>query len=209
MSFSVPLLSYIPNKIMLNIVLFGPPGAGKGTQSEKLVKDYQLVHLSTGDIFRYNIKNNTELGQLAKSFIDKGNLVPDEVTINMLQAEADKHPQAKGFIFDGFPRTTAQAIALDAFLNSKDTSISLMLALSVSEDELIKRLLLRGKDSGRADDSDEAIIRNRISVYNEQTAVAAEYYNQQNKYHQIDGIGSIDEIYQRLQNVINQHSQAI
>lgn len=209
MSFSVPLLSYIPNKIMLNIVLFGPPGAGKGTQSEKLVKDYQLVHLSTGDIFRYNIKNNTELGQLAKSFIDKGNLVPDEVTINMLQAEADKHPEAKGFIFDGFPRTTAQAIALDAFLNSKDTSISLMLALSVSEDELIKRLLLRGKDSGRADDSDEAIIRNRISVYNEQTAVAAEYYNQQNKYHQIDGIGSIDEIYQRLQNVINQHSQAI
>jgi adenylate kinase len=209
MSFSVPLLSYIPNKIMLNIVLFGPPGAGKGTQSEKLVKDYQLVHLSTGDIFRYNIKNNTELGQLAKSFIDKGNLVPDEVTINMLQAEADKHPEAKGFIFDGFPRTTAQAIALDAFLNSKDTSISLMLALSVSEDELIKRLLLRGKDSGRADDSDEAIIRNRISVYNEQTAVAAEYYNQQNKYHQIDGIGSIDDIYQRLQNVINQHSQAI
>jgi adenylate kinase len=127
----------------------------------------------------------------------------------MLQAEADKHPEAKGFIFDGFPRTTAQAIALDAFLNSKNTSISLMLALSVSEDELIKRLLLRGKDSGRADDSDEAIIRNRISVYNEQTAVAAEYYNQQNKYHQIDGIGSIDEIYQRLQNVINQHSQAI
>lgn len=209
MSFSVPLLSYIPNKIMLNIVLFGPPGAGKGTQSEKLVKDYQLVHLSTGDIFRYNIKNNTELGQLAKSFMDKGNLVPDEVTINMLQAEADKHPEAKGFIFDGFPRTTAQAIALDAFLNTKNTSISLMLALSVSEDELIKRLLLRGKDSGRADDSDEAIIRNRISVYNEQTAVAAEYYNQQNKYHQIDGIGSIDEIYQRLQNVINQHSQAI
>jgi len=209
MSFSVPLLSYIPNKIMLNIVLFGPPGAGKGTQSEKLVKDYQLVHLSTGDIFRYNIKNNTELGQLAKSFMDKGNLVPDEVTINMLQAEADKHPEAKGFIFDGFPRTTAQAIALDAFLNSKNTSISLMLALSVSEDELIKRLLLRGKDSGRADDSDEAIIRNRISVYNEQTAVAAEYYNRQNKYHQIDGIGSIDEIYQRLQNVINQHSQAI
>ena len=209
MSFSVPLLSYIPNKIMLNIVLFGPPGAGKGTQSEKLVKDYQLVHLSTGDIFRYNIKNNTELGQLAKSFIDKGNLVPDEVTINMLQAEADKHPEAKGFIFDGFPRTTAQAVALDAFMSSKNSSISMMLALAVSEDELIKRLLLRGKDSGRADDSDEAIIRNRISVYNEQTAVAAEYYNQQNKYHQIDGIGSIDDIYQRLQNVINQHSQAI
>jgi adenylate kinase len=194
---------------MLNIVLFGPPGAGKGTQSEKLVKDYQLVHLSTGDIVRYNIKNNTELGQLAKSFMDKGNLVPDEVTINMLQAEVDKHPEAKGFIFDGFPRTTAQAVALDAFMSSKNTSISMMLALAVSEDELIKRLLLRGKDSGRADDSDEAIIRNRISVYNEQTAVAAEYYNEQKKYYKVDGIGSIEDIYLRIQKAINHHSQAI
>ncbi len=193
---------------MLNIVLFGPPGAGKGTQSEKLVNQYQLVHLSTGDIFRFNMKNNTDLGQLAKSYIDKGNLVPDEVTINMLEAEVEKHPDAKGFIFDGFPRTTAQAIALDTFLSSKQTSISLMLALSVSEDELIKRLLLRGKDSGRADDSDEAIIRNRIAVYNEQTAVAAEFYNKQNKFHNIDGVGSIDEIFTRLQNVINQHQQA-
>lgn len=193
---------------MLNIVLFGPPGAGKGTQSEKLVNQYQLVHLSTGDIFRFNMKNNTALGQLAKSYIDKGNLVPDEVTINMLEAEVEKHPDAKGFIFDGFPRTTAQAIALDTFLSSKQTSISLMLALSVSEDELIKRLLLRGKDSGRADDSDESIIRNRIAVYNEQTAVAAEFYNKQNKFHNIDGVGSIDEIFTRLQNVINQHQQA-
>ena len=194
---------------MLNIVLFGPPGAGKGTQSERLVKDFQLVHLSTGDIFRFNIKNNTELGQLAKSFMDKGNLVPDEVTINMLQAEADKHPEAKGFIFDGFPRTTAQAVALDAFMSSKNSSISMMIALSVNEDELIKRLLLRGQDSGRADDSDEAIIRNRISVYNEQTAVAADYYDDQNKYYKIDGLGSIEEIYERIQKAINHHRQSL
>jgi adenylate kinase len=126
----------------------------------------------------------------------------------MLEAEVEKHPEAKGFIFDGFPRTTAQAIALDTFLSSKQTSISLMLALSVSEDELIKRLLLRGKDSGRADDSDESIIRNRIAVYNEQTAVAADFYNQQNKFHNIDGVGSIDEIFSRLQTVINHHQQA-
>jgi adenylate kinase len=127
----------------------------------------------------------------------------------MLQAEVDKHPEAKGFIFDGFPRTTAQAVALDAFMSSKNTSISMMLALAVSEDELIKRLLLRGKDSGRADDSDEAIIRNRISVYNEQTAVAAEYYNEQKKYYKVDGIGSIEDIYLRIQKAINHHSQAI
>ena len=143
---------------MLNIVLFGPPGAGKGTQSIKLVEKFNLVHLSTGDVFRYNIKNETPLGQLAKSYMDKGNLVPDEVTINMLKAEVEKQPDAKGFIFDGFPRTTAQAEALDAFLAEKGTAVSMMLALQVDEDELVKRLLLRGKDSGRADDTDESII---------------------------------------------------
>jgi adenylate kinase len=187
---------------MLNIVLFGPPGAGKGTQSAKLVDTFQLVHLSTGDIFRYNIKNETELGKLAKTYIDKGELVPDEVTISMLEKEVEQIQDAKGFIFDGFPRTVNQANALDAFLKNRNTEISMMLALNVDEDELVKRLLIRGKDSGRADDSDESIIRNRIKVYNEQTAIAAEYYNQQGKYHGINGIGSIDEIFNRLSAII-------
>ena len=183
---------------MLNIVLFGPPGAGKGTQAEKLVNHYGLVHLSTGDIFRANIKGETELGKLAKSYMDGGNLVPDEVTIKMLESEVDKNPSAKGFIFDGFPRTTPQAKALELFLEEKNTAISVMLALDVAEQELIKRLLLRGKDSGRADDANEAVIANRISVYNEQTAVVADFYNTQNKFEKIDGIGSIAEIFKRL-----------
>ena len=140
---------------MLNIVLFGAPGAGKGTQAEKLISKYSLVHLSTGDIFRANIKGATELGTLAKSYIDAGNLVPDEVTIKMLESEVDKNPTAEGFIFDGFPRTTPQAEALETFLKGKGATISVMLALDVSEQELIKRLLLRGKASGRADDANE------------------------------------------------------
>lgn len=187
---------------MLNIVLFGPPGAGKGTQAERLIKKYNLVHLSTGDIFRANIKGETELGKLAQSYMEKGDLVPDEVTIKMLEAEVDKNPSVKGFIFDGFPRTTAQANALDDFLTKKGTSISKMLALMVNEEELIQRLLLRGKDSGRADDQDESIIANRIKVYNEQTAVVADFYKKQDKFQKIDGIGSIDEIFDRLCNSI-------
>ena len=188
---------------MLNIVLIGPPGAGKGTQAAKLVDKYSLVHLSTGDIFRANIKGETELGKLAKSYMDKGDLVPDEVTISMLEAEVDKNPQAKGFIFDGFPRTTPQAEALDRFLTSKNTAISIMLALDVPKEELIKRLLERGKDSGRADDLDESIIANRIKVYNEQTAVVADFYAAQNKFEKINGVGSIEDIFNRLCSAID------
>jgi len=183
---------------MLNIVLFGPPGAGKGTQAEKLIAKYNLAHLSTGDIFRANIKGETELGVLAKSYMDGGNLVPDEVTIKMLEAEVNKNPEATGFIFDGFPRTTVQAEALATFLKGKGTEISVMLALNVAEEELIKRLLLRGKDSGRADDQDANIIANRIKVYNDQTAVVADFYSAQNKFQKIDGVGSINDIFERL-----------
>ncbi|GIR11658.1 MAG: adenylate kinase [Cryomorphaceae bacterium] len=179
---------------MLNLVLFGPPGAGKGTQAARLVEKYHLVHLSTGDIFRSNIKEGTDLGQLAKSYIDKGALVPDEVTIGMLEAEVNSNSNAKGFIFDGFPRTSAQAEALDAFLSSKDTEVSFMLALEVDENELITRLLERGKSSGRADDQDAGIIKNRIQVYENETAVLKTYYANQNKFFGIEGVGSIESI---------------
>lgn len=189
---------------MLNIVLFGPPGAGKGTQSEKLIERYGLVHLSTGDIFRANIKGNTELGQLAKSYIDKGALVPDEVTIKMLESEVVKHEDPKGFIFDGFPRTTAQAGALDTFLSSKDTSITFMLALEVPEDELRERLRLRAETSGRTDDADPEIIQNRIDTYNRETAPVAEFYQGQNKYIGINGVGSIEDISERLFDAIGE-----
>lgn len=183
---------------MLNIVLFGPPGAGKGTQSTKLIEQYGLVHLSTGDIFRANIKGGTDLGILAKQFIDNGQLVPDEVTIGMLASEVNQHTDAKGFIFDGFPRTQAQAKALDELLLSKGTSISMMLALEVEEEELRKRLLLRGKDSGRADDQDPTVIQKRIDVYNGETMPVKDYYTAQGKYKGIDGIGAIETIFNAL-----------
>lgn len=188
---------------MLNIVLFGPPGAGKGTQSENIIKHFGLSHLSTGDIFRANIKNNTDLGLLAKSYMDKGDLVPDEVTIKMLESEYDKVPGAKGFIFDGFPRTEAQAAALDSFLESKGTSITKMLALEVGDDELMKRLLERGKSSGRSDDANPDIIRNRINEYNNKTAPLKNYYTKQNKFVSVNGIGSVDEIFERLKKALN------
>lgn len=183
---------------MLNLVLFGPPGSGKGTQSAKLIEKYGLVHLSTGDIFRANIKGATELGKLAQSYMDKGDLVPDEVTIRMLESEVDKHTAPKGFIFDGFPRTAAQATALDTFLATKSTAISGMLALEVDNDELKKRLLLRGKDSGRADDQNPEIIANRINEYNTKTAPLKTFYEAQGKYRGVKGVGEIDEIFAAL-----------
>jgi len=183
---------------MLNIVLFGPPGAGKGTQSEMLIKEYQLVHLATGDIFRFNIKNGTELGKLAQGYMDQGKLVPDEVTIKMLKAEVEKHPEAKGFIFDGFPRTNPQAEALDELLASKGTSITCMLALEVPEEELKKRLLKRAEVSGRADDANIEVIENRIAVYKEETAPVKSYFEKQNKLSLIDGTGSVESITERL-----------
>ena len=183
---------------MLNIVLFGPPGAGKGTQAERIKNQYSLIHLSTGDIFRNNIKESTDLGLMAKEFMDKGELVPDEVTIKMLESEVNKHPKTLGFIFDGFPRTTHQAKTLDDFLSSKNLSITKMIALEVANDELISRLFLRGKQSGRADDQDKSIIANRIKVYENQTSVLAEYYKAQNKLATVDGVGSVDEITKRL-----------
>lgn len=183
---------------MLNLVLFGPPGAGKGTQSARLIDTYNLVHLSTGDIFRYNMKEGTELGILAKSYIEKGALVPDEVTIAMLEAEVNANPEAKGFIFDGFPRTSAQAKALDTFLVSKGTAITAMLALEVEEKELVERLLERGKSSGRADDQNPAIIKNRIQVYESETAILKDYYAEQNKFVGIEGVGSIESITESL-----------
>lgn len=188
---------------MLNIVLFGPPGAGKGTQSEKLIARYNLVHLSTGDILRGEIKAGTQLGLEAKKLMDAGNLVPDEVVIGMINSKLEQNKAAKGFIFDGFPRTAAQAEALDKLLASRGTSIAHMLALEVNDEELTKRLLARGKESGRADDQDENIIRNRIREYNNKTAPLKDYYSKQGKYKGVNGIGSIDDIFGLLCAVID------
>ena len=188
---------------MTNIILFGPPGAGKGTQAAFLKEKYNLVHISTGDVFRYNIKNVTDLGRLAKSFMDKGQLVPDEITIDMLSNELDKNPDANGFIFDGFPRTEAQAEALGHLMDDKETQIDAMVALEVDDEILVERLLDRGKTSGRADDAEESIIRNRIKVYYNETAILKSYYEKQNKYFGIDGVGSIEDITGRLSEVID------
>ncbi|NRD24745.1 adenylate kinase [Winogradskyella litoriviva] len=188
---------------MTNIVLFGPPGAGKGTQANFLKEKYDLIHISTGDVFRYNIKNETALGMLAKSYMDKGELVPDQVTIDMLNKEVEKNADANGFIFDGFPRTNAQAKALDELMDSKDSQIDAMVALEVDDEVLVGRLLERGKTSGRADDADESIIRNRIKEYYNKTAILKDYYADQNKYFGVDGVGSIEEITVRLSTVID------
>lgn len=183
---------------MLNLVLFGPPGAGKGTQSANLIKKYNLIHLSTGDILRAEVAAQTPLGIEAKKLMDAGNLVPDEVVIGMINNKLDENKSANGFIFDGFPRTTAQAEALDKLLAQKQTQINHMLALQVPDSELINRLLLRGQESGRADDANEEIIANRIKTYNDKTAPLIQYYQNQGKYTAIDGVGSLPEIFDRL-----------
>lgn len=187
---------------MLNLVLFGPPGAGKGTQSAMLVEKHKLIHLSTGDLLRGEIAAGTELGLEAKKLMDQGLLVPDAVVIGMIGSKLRQNPAAKGFIFDGFPRTVAQAEALDNLLADADTSISGMLALVVEEEELVARLLNRGKDSGRSDDQDENIIRNRIKEYNAKTAPLAEFYNNQGKYTAVKGVGKIEEISAALNEAI-------
>ena len=188
---------------MLNLVLFGPPGAGKGTQSNLLIDKYNLVHLSTGDILRGEITAGTALGLEAKALMDRGDLVPDKVVIGMISSKLDNNPNVNGFIFDGFPRTAAQATALDNLLAEKGTAISAMLSLKVEDAELIRRLLERGKNSGRADDKNEAIIANRINEYNTKTAPLKEYYSAQNKLSEIEGVGSVDEIASKLNQVID------
>ncbi len=188
---------------MLNLVLFGPPGAGKGTQSQNLIDNYQLIHLSTGDLLRSEITQGTALGMEAKKLMDQGILVPDEVVIGMISNKLDSNKDAKGFIFDGFPRTVAQADALDALLASKQSAITGMIALEVSDDELERRLLLRGKESGRPDDANPEVIRKRIVEYNTKTAPVANFYKAQNKFYSIPGVGQIDEIFVSLRQVIN------
>lgn len=183
---------------MVNIILFGPPGSGKGTQAEKLIEKYKLVHISTGDLLRAEIAAKSPLGLEAKSIMDSGRLVPDEVVIGMISKKLDENPTAGGFIFDGFPRTIAQAEALDKLLTAKKYSIHRLLSMQVSEPELIKRLLNRGKTSNRTDDQDEAIVRNRIDEYRKKTMPVAEYYDKQSKLSDIKGEGSIEEIFNRL-----------
>ena len=188
---------------MFNLILFGPPGSGKGTQSERLVEKYQLVHLSTGNLLRSEITGKTPLGMEAKHFIDKGQLVPDEVVIGMVDSFFDKHAEANGFLFDGFPRTKAQAEALDKLLSLKKTEISSVLSLEVNEEELVKRLLNRGKTSGRSDDTDEAVIRKRFDVYKKETSPVAEHYKKAGKFKTLEGEGSVDDIFDRLSATID------
>lgn len=183
---------------MINLILFGPPGSGKGTQAAHLVDKYKLLHISTGDLFRYEMGNDTPLGKEAKSYIEKGELVPDSVTIGMLRNKVEANPDVPGYIFDGFPRTTAQAAALDELLQEKGQSVSKLLMLEVTDEEIIKRLLERGKTSGRADDQDESIISNRIAVYRSETSPVYDFYAEQDKSEKVNGIGSIEEIFGRL-----------
>jgi adenylate kinase len=194
---------------MFNLILFGPPGSGKGTQSEKLVEKYQLIHLSTGNLLREEMSNRTPLGLEAKSFMDKGQLVPDEVVVGMIDSCLEHHKDAAGFLFDGFPRTAAQADALDKLLNLKKTEISLVLALDVTEEELIKRLLNRGKTSGRSDDTNETVIHQRFAVYKNETAPIAEHYKKLRRFQTVKGEGTIDEIFNLICQAIDKRMKTL
>ncbi len=189
---------------MINLILFGPPGSGKGTQAARLSETFDLLHISTGDLFRYEMGNNTPLGQEAKSYIAKGELVPDSVTIGMLKNKVDANPNVAGYIFDGFPRTIPQSEALDKLLAEKNETVSALLALEVDDEEIVKRLLLRGQSSGRSDDNDESIIRNRIEVYNAETTPVFDFYAKKGKSQKIAGVGDIETIFNRLRQEIEQ-----
>jgi adenylate kinase len=193
---------------MFNIILFGPPGSGKGTQSERLISKYGLKHLSTGDLLRSEIAGQTPLGLAAKSFMDKGQLVPDEVVIEMISSALDNNPKAKGFLFDGFPRTTAQAESLDKLLSQKNTEIAVVLALQVTKHELVKRLLNRGLTSGRSDDTNEEIIGARIEEYERKTAAVADHYKKYGKVLYVKGEGTVDEIFSILSTEIDNKQTA-
>lgn len=188
---------------MLNLILFGPPGSGKGTQAQRLAEAYDLVHISTGDMFRAEIEGETALGREAKRYMDAGQLVPDTVTLGMFRSRIDGHPDAAGFIYDGFPRTVAQAQALDHLLGGMDAEIKVLIALDVDEDEITRRLLERGKTSKRVDDRDEATIRKRFQVYEKQTAPVFEYYDGHGKSVRVQGVGAIEDIYAKLRGVID------
>lgn len=188
---------------MLNIVLFGPPGAGKGTQSARIIDKYSLTHVSTGDLFRLHLSQSTELGRQAQSFMDAGNLVPDELVIRMVEERIEELPDSRGFIFDGFPRTVAQAEALDRMLEHRGIPISGMIALEVDDDELRSRIRFRAQSSGRVDDQDEDKISNRIRVYKEETLPVIDHYKKKGKFHSVKGVGSIDEIFLNLSAIID------
>jgi len=183
---------------MINLILFGPPGSGKGTQAEKLVEKYNLLHISTGDLFRYEMANDTELGLKAKEYIAKGELVPDSITTGMLKNKVDANPDVPGYIFDGYPRNINQSESLDEILSDTEESVSILLSLDVDDEEIVSRILNRGKTSGRSDDNDESIIRNRIEVYKSETTAVFDFYAKSNKSKMINGIGSIEEIFDRL-----------
>lgn len=190
---------------MLNLVLFGPPGAGKGTQSEYIVKKYKLIQISTGDLLRAEVAQETTLGLEAKTFMNAGKLVPDEVLIGMVANKIDTHPESTGFIFDGFPRTNVQAQALDEMLKQRNMNISTMIALEVDNEELTKRILKRGETSGRADDQNETLVRQRVEEYETKTRPVADFYQAQNKFQSIKGTGSIDEIFGNICSILDKH----